>query len=129
MSISLPPKLSAMTIGTPARWSDLSGMTVLVTGASSGIGRATAIALAAYGANLILLARNKRLLEEVRSEITRASPAQVRTIVADLNDTQAIRVVIKALPRLDALVNNAGHNIPQSFAEVDEGNFDAIFAL
>jgi NAD(P)-dependent dehydrogenase (short-subunit alcohol dehydrogenase family) len=105
---------------------DLSGMSVLITGASSGIGRASALALAACGADLVLLARSEPGLDEVCSEIR---PAQVRTIVADLNDAQVTRDLIAALPRLDALVNNAGHNIPQRFEDVDERSFDAILAL
>jgi NAD(P)-dependent dehydrogenase (short-subunit alcohol dehydrogenase family) len=111
---------------TPRRWPDLSGMSVLITGASSGIGRATAIALAECGADLILLARSEPALEELRSEIR---PAPARTIVADLNDLEVTRERIAALPRLDGLVNNAGHNIPQWFADVDEQSFDSIFEL
>jgi NAD(P)-dependent dehydrogenase (short-subunit alcohol dehydrogenase family) len=111
---------------TPARWSDLSGMTILITGASSGIGRATAVALAACGANLILLARGEPALNELRSEVL---PAQARTIVADLKDLEATCERIAALPFLDGLVNNAGHNIPQWVEDVDEKSFDAIFAL
>jgi NAD(P)-dependent dehydrogenase (short-subunit alcohol dehydrogenase family) len=101
-------------------------MSVLITGASSGIGRATAVALAGCGADLVLLARSKPALEQVRAEVL---PAQVRTIVADLNDTRVTRELIAALPRLDALVNNAGQNIPQWFDDVDERSFDAILAL
>jgi len=101
-------------------------MSVLITGASSGIGRATAIALAECGADLILLARSEPALEELRSEIR---PAPARTIVADLNDLEVTRERIAALPRLDGLVNNAGHNIPQWFADVDEQSFDSIFEL
>jgi NAD(P)-dependent dehydrogenase (short-subunit alcohol dehydrogenase family) len=111
---------------TPRRWSDLSGMCVLITGASSGIGRATAVALAACGADLVLLARSKPALEQVRAEIL---PASVRTIETDLNDTRATQERIAALPRLDALVNNAGQNIPQWFDDVDECSFDSILAL
>lgn len=101
-------------------------MSVLITGASSGIGRATAIALAACGADLILLARSSPALDDLRSEIL---PATARTIVADLKDLEVTREQIAALPRLDGLVNNAGHNIPQWFEDVDEKSFDAIFAL
>jgi NAD(P)-dependent dehydrogenase (short-subunit alcohol dehydrogenase family) len=104
-------------------------MNVLVTGASSGIGRATAVALAACGADLILLARSTTALAQVRSEILDRYPAQVRTMDMDLTATRSIRERIAELPRLDGLVNNAGHNIPQMLADVDEGSFDKIFAL
>jgi NAD(P)-dependent dehydrogenase (short-subunit alcohol dehydrogenase family) len=101
-------------------------MSVLITGASRGIGRATALALAECGADLILLARSEPALEELRSEIL---PAPASTLVADLKDLEGTRERIAALPRLDGLVNNAGHNIPQRLEDVDEKSFDSIFEL
>jgi NAD(P)-dependent dehydrogenase (short-subunit alcohol dehydrogenase family) len=121
--------VSAVTVPTPSRWPDLSGMTVLVTGASSGIGRATAVALAGSGADLVLLARTETTLAQVRAEIEDQYPAQVQTVVTDLTATRVTRERIAALPRLDGLVNNAGHNLPQVLEDVDETSFDAIFAL
>jgi NAD(P)-dependent dehydrogenase (short-subunit alcohol dehydrogenase family) len=123
------PVSEESSIRAPAQWADLSDMTVLVTGASSGIGRATAIALAECGADLILLARSEPALAQVRAEIELLGGSQVEMIVADLKETRSIRECIAALPRLNALVNNAGHNIPQWFDEVNERNFDAIFDL
>jgi NAD(P)-dependent dehydrogenase (short-subunit alcohol dehydrogenase family) len=122
---------TTLTTRPPSAWWDLSGMTVLVTGASSGIGRATAVALAACGANLILLARNERALADAVVEIEGQNRAQVQitTVVADLMDRDATRDAIAALPHLDALVNNAGHNIPQLIDDVDEKSFDEIFDL
>src|SRR5258705_1739138 len=122
-------ELSTTRPSAPSRWSDLSGMTVLVTGASSGIGRATAFALAACGADLVLLARSEASLSQVCSEIELQHDVQVRPLVADLVDTEAARDLIAALPRLNALVNNAGHNIPQPIKDVDQISFDTIFAL
>jgi NAD(P)-dependent dehydrogenase (short-subunit alcohol dehydrogenase family) len=108
---------------------DFVGMTVLVTGASSGIGRACAIALAACGADVILLSRSESGLASLGAGIERQYAVQVRTIAVDLLDTRATRDLLAAIPRLDALVNNAGNNIPQCFGDVDEASFDAIFAL
>jgi NAD(P)-dependent dehydrogenase (short-subunit alcohol dehydrogenase family) len=112
-----------------SRWMNLTGMSVLVTGATSGIGRASALALAECGADLILLARNERSIAEVNAEIERNSCVRVDSVVADLTDTRATRRQIESLSRLDALVNNAGCNIPQAFEDVDEATFDSIFAL
>jgi NAD(P)-dependent dehydrogenase (short-subunit alcohol dehydrogenase family) len=117
------------TIGTPAAYGDLSGMTVLVTGASSGIGRATAVALAACGADPVLLARNPEQLAQLCTEIQDRHPVTVRMLVVDVKDTHALREAVQALPRLDGLVNNAGRNIPQRIEEIDEETFDAIFTL
>src|SRR5262249_13979673 len=113
----------------PTRWSDLSGMAVLITGASSGIGRATATGLAAYGADLILLARREAPLLDVRSQIERQCGVSVQTMTADLTNRKVVAGLIRSLPRLHALVNNAGQNIPQLVEDVDETSFDAIFEL
>jgi NAD(P)-dependent dehydrogenase (short-subunit alcohol dehydrogenase family) len=112
------------------RWCDLSGMTVLVTGASGGIGQAAAFALADCGADLHLMARGEVALEKSRVEIERrGGGGQVRTFCVDLTDTHRTRELIMSLPRVDALVNNAGLNIPQWLGDVDESSFETIFAL
>jgi NAD(P)-dependent dehydrogenase (short-subunit alcohol dehydrogenase family) len=113
----------------PTGWADLSGRTVLVTGASSGLGRGCALALAACGADLILAARTERSLAEVSAEIELTSSTHVQTMVLNVTDTQVVRQRIAAIPRLDGLVNNAGQNFPQWLQDVDETRFDAIFAL
>jgi NAD(P)-dependent dehydrogenase (short-subunit alcohol dehydrogenase family) len=113
-----------------ARGCDLSGMTVLVTGASGGIGRATALALADCGADLVLLARGEAALSHVCTEVEdRGTGGRVRACCVDLTDTRRTRELIMELPAIDALVNNAGTNIPQRLEEVDEGSFEAIFGL
>jgi len=109
--------------------SDLAGLRVLITGASSGIGRATALSLAACGADVYLLARNEASLAEVRCEVERQHPVKVRTLVADVRDTFGVRQLVQGLPHLDGLVNNAGHNIPERIEDVGELSFDAIFDL
>jgi NAD(P)-dependent dehydrogenase (short-subunit alcohol dehydrogenase family) len=108
---------------------DLSGLTVLVTGASSGIGRGAALALAACGADLVLLARGEPALDTLASEIEAKSPVRVRTLAVDVTATEAVRRAITSLPSLTGLVNNAGTNRPQALGEVGEETFDAIFAL
>jgi short-subunit dehydrogenase len=88
---------------------NLSGKIALVTGASSGIGRALARQLAAAGASLILTSRRQSVLEEVASEI---APAEAVPIAADLRDPQAVERLTSGITerfgRLDLLVNNAG---------------------
>ncbi|MCF8551835.1 MAG: SDR family oxidoreductase [Candidatus Nanopelagicales bacterium] len=89
----------------------LNGRNALVTGASRGIGRSIALALADNGAHVILVARNAELLESVKSEIeSQGGTAQV--IVADLSSDQAPEMIAQELQSdsLDILVNNAGGN-------------------
>ncbi|GAB2495711.1 SDR family NAD(P)-dependent oxidoreductase [Nocardiopsis aegyptia] len=89
----------------------LNGTVALVTGASSGIGRATARRLAAEGAAVALVARRGERLEELASEIY-ADGGTAETIVADLTDAAAAAAAVErtviGLGGLDTLVNAAG---------------------
>ncbi len=83
----------------------------LITGASSGIGRASAIAFAQHGAKIMVVARNERALQELVATIGR-DPADVRLVVADLTEeTQIKRCVDATIAKfggIDILVNCAG---------------------
>ena len=90
----------------------LKNKTVLISGASSGIGQACAERFAAAGANLILFARNVAKLEAIAAEL--AQRHQIETLVhrLDIRDRNAVAELIDSLPerwrRVDILVNNAG---------------------
>ena len=106
----------------------LDGRVALVTGAGRGIGRACAIALAQAGAEVWLLARTHDEIEAAASEI-RGAGGKAQAVAADVTDSSKIRKAIEALHRLDVLVNNAGGNIPEPFAEVSEDHLDRLLNL
>ena len=91
---------------------DLEGKTAVVTGASSGIGRGIALALAAEGARLAIVARRRQLLDDVAAEIDAAGGARPVVIEFDLMQPDAaVAIATAALDELgavDILVNNAG---------------------
>src|SRR5436309_16120288 len=91
---------------------DLKGKIVFVTGASSGIGRATALVFAAEGARMLLAARRAGKLAEVASECLKRGAPSVHSIDLDVRDHRAVQNVIDTLPEqwaeIDVLVNNAG---------------------
>ncbi|MGW4351165.1 SDR family NAD(P)-dependent oxidoreductase [Nocardia sp. NPDC004582] len=92
----------------------VTGSVILVTGASSGVGRATALRLAANGATVLAVARRAARLEELRTE-TADFPGRVHVYPADLSDTDAgaalIERVLAEHGRVDVFVNNAGKSI------------------
>jgi NAD(P)-dependent dehydrogenase (short-subunit alcohol dehydrogenase family) len=98
---------------------ELGGKHVIITGASSGIGRAAGLKLAAAGAVPLLVARNVEKLEEVRAEIV-AAGGTAYVYQADLADMDSIeRLVERVLAdhrHVDGLVNNAGRSIRRSIA-------------
>ena len=84
----------------------LEGKTILVTGASSGIGRATAIECARLGATLILTGRNVQNLHETFQALE--GGREHRVIAADLSDEEECDGLVTSLPMLDGFVCNAG---------------------
>jgi 3-hydroxy acid dehydrogenase / malonic semialdehyde reductase len=94
------------------RTMNLKGKTVFITGASAGIGAATAYAFAAEGARLLLAARRASKLAEVASGALKLGAAAVHSIDLDVRNRRAVQRAIDELPpewaEIDVLVNNAG---------------------
>jgi NADP-dependent 3-hydroxy acid dehydrogenase YdfG len=110
----------------------LTGTTALVTGASGGIGAATALSLATQGANVALVARRKDRLDELVERI-QAGGGNAVAIEADITDrlqaTAAVERTVAAFGSLDTLVNNAGIMLlgPAESAPVEE--WDRMIAI
>ena len=99
-----------------------------ITGASRGIGRACALALAADGFDVALIGRNADSLHAVALEVT-ALGREAHVLVCDAGDLEMLRSLLDGLPRIDALVNNVGTNIPEPFLEVTLDHYQQIFDL
>ncbi len=91
---------------------DCSDKTVLITGASGGLGLETARALGSIGAKLILLARNQDKLKLAKEQLEQQNITHIETVVCDLSDLQSIQTASKDIldrfSRIDVLINNAG---------------------
>lgn len=105
----------------------VSGRTVLLTGASGGIGRAAALQLAGGGAKLALMARSAEKLAEVVADVRRAGGANPHVIVGDVRDEKAcdhaVASTIDALGSIDALVNNAGLGLPSDLSKASTADY------
>jgi len=97
----------------------LEGKTILVTGASSGIGRATAIECSKLGASVVITGRNEERLNETFKSLEGDGHLQ---IVADLTKQDDIDRLVSQIDRLDGLVNNAGvgRNKPVGFIKMED---------
>jgi NAD(P)-dependent dehydrogenase (short-subunit alcohol dehydrogenase family) len=127
-----------------ARPDELAGRVIAITGASSGIGRAVALACARVGANVILLGRNARKLEDVHTEIEAAGGPEPTIGVLDLEKAIAsdydtlVAAILERFGRLDGLLHNAGilgtlspiehYDVP-TWCRVLHVNITAAFAL
>ena len=109
------------------KFCDLTGRVAIVTGASSGIGRASSIALAKRGAKLSLAARRVEKLEEVRKEIEKFG-GEVLVVKTDVLRKDEIEEMVKKTVekwgRVDILLNNAGIAVFKPFLEMTEEDWD-----
>src|SRR5437764_15137426 len=104
--------------------SSMQGKICMVTGANSGIGKATALALAQMGATVVMVCRDRARGEQARSEITTKSKNNaVALLQADLSSQQSIRQLVEDFQHhythLHVLINNAGASFPRRRATVD----------
>jgi len=97
----------------------------LVTGASKGLGRACAIALAEAGCNLIIVSRTKKDLDGV-SKIIKKLKVKCKSYTCDVTNYNEIKTIINKQTRIDILVNNAGNNIPEHFTKVKTKNMEYL---
>jgi NAD(P)-dependent dehydrogenase (short-subunit alcohol dehydrogenase family) len=112
---------------------ELTGSTALVTGGNSGIGRATALALARLGAHVVLSGRDAARGKQVVTDIL-AEGGQADFVPADLTDEASARQLARAATELgdghvDILVNNAGVFPFGPTDEVGEADFDRVYAV
>lgn len=98
---------------------------VIITGASSGIGKALAFEFAAQGYGIFLTARNQPSLEQVAADCRKVSAVATETFVADLSDPDAVDLLAAVLAAsqvgFEVLVNNAGFGVQGDFVETDIG--------
>ena len=107
----------------------LAGKTALITGASKGIGRATANAMAEEGCNVVLVARTAADLKAAQAEIARKSNVRVDVFAADLSDSANVDKIAAAFPGVDILVNNAGAIPAGNLIEIDEKRWRTAWDL
>lgn len=104
----------------------LEGKTILVTGASSGIGRAAAIECSKMGAKVIITARNEERLSQTLGELEGVGHQMV---LCDLNNEEAIDKMVADVPEIQGLINNAGFTkiLPVQF--LSSGEINSIFQV
>ncbi|KGX91366.1 oxidoreductase [Pontibacillus halophilus JSM 076056 = DSM 19796] len=109
----------------------LKNKTVLVTGASSGIGKSIAVEIAREGGNLVLLARNEGKLKELTNHLQDEWRIAVSYYRCDVSNREDVHHVFQRMKeegvRIDALINNAGFGVFEDVMETDLTSFQSMF--
>ena len=103
----------------------LKGKTALITGATKGLGRGAAEAIAEAGGNIIAIGRNQSELNSLGKKIKKLK-VQYTSFNCDVNNYDKIKNFITKLKKLDILVNNAGTNIPENFLNVKKTSLETL---
>jgi NAD(P)-dependent dehydrogenase (short-subunit alcohol dehydrogenase family) len=107
---------------------DLSGKTALVTGSTSGIGRAIARGLADSGARVFINGRKPATVDATIAGLKKDLPrAEFRPAPGDVSNTEGCAAVLKAVPAVDILINNAGIFEPKDFFEISDDDWERFF--
>ena len=107
---------------------NLKNKTALVSGAGKGLGKACALALAEAGANLIIISRTKKDLEEVE-KISKKFKVKCKSYVCEITNYNKLKKIINKQSRIDVLINNAGTNIPQHFTKVKRETMEYLVKI
>ena len=107
---------------------NLKNKVALVSGAGKGLGKACALALAEAGANLIIISRTKKDLEQVAKEAKKFK-SKCKIYVCDITNYNDLKTIINKQPKIDILVNNAGTNIPEHFTKVKTKNMEHLVKI
>ena len=101
---------------------NLRGKVVVITGATKGIGRSTAIAMHQVGAFIVAIGRNKNELTTLKKKLK----SRIQCIECDVNNYKKISREINKIKKIDVLVNNAGTNIPEPFLKVKKSSLETL---
>ena len=104
---------------------NLRGKTALITGATKGLGRGAAIAIAEAGGNIIAIGRNQSELNTLKKEVEKFK-VNYLSFNCDVNNYSRMKLFISSLKKLDILVNNAGTNIPEPFLSVKKSSMETL---
>ena len=104
---------------------NLKGKTALITGATKGLGRGTAKAIAQVGGSVIAVGRNQSELNSLGKELKKFKVKYI-SFNCDVNNYEKLKSFITKLKRLDILVNNAGTNLPESFLNVKKTSMETL---